>query len=258
MLDRLIAAFLPLPVYARRKISFPGVPAVIYSVGDVHGCLKNLIILDREIQSDSLNFQGPKVVVYHGDYIDRGPHSAHVIEYLCRKQALPGPPGVYWQFLAGNHEEMLLSFLDSVGRHDMWLKYGGYETLHSYGIETRNRRPKELAREALAKIPLAHVEFIRSLPSALRFGSHWFVHGFVDPNRSFERQRERTLLWGRPTDFPWPDHSLGFTVIHGHTPVAQVDIKHDRINIDTGAFFTGVLSGIRIRSDSVTILRASA
>lgn len=230
------------------------IPSTIYAVGDIHGCLKNLMILDDTILSEAKNLSGQTAVIYLGDYIDRGPHSAHVIEYFCRRLGSQIDTGITFLNLCGNHEEMFLSFMDTVGKNDQWLAYGGIETLQSYGVTTKGRTSRRLALEAIEAVPSSHMEFLRGLPSAIKLRNYWFVHGFVDPKESFERQKEHTLLWARPSDFAWPKQGTEFTVVHGHTPVDDVNISPGRINVDTGAFSTGVLSGVRIAGQGVSAL----
>lgn len=215
------------------------------------------MILDDMILSEARNLSGRKAVIYLGDYIDRGPHSAHVIEYFCRRLGSQIDSGVTFFNLCGNHEEMFLSFIDTVGKNEQWLAYGGIETLQSYGIRTKDRSARQLALEAIDAVPPSHMEFLRSLPSAIKLRNYWFVHGFVDPKKTFERQKEHTLLWARPADFPWPKLGTEFTVVHGHTPVDDVNISTGRINIDTGSFSTGILSGVRITEQGLSVLRST-
>lgn len=232
------------------------IPSTVYAVGDIHGCLKNLIVLDDKIMSEAKYRPGRKAIIYLGDYIDRGPHSAHVIEYFCRRLSSQIETGITFLNLCGNHEEMFLSFIDTVGKSEQWLAYGGIETLQSYGIRTKDKTARQLALEAIAAVPPSHMEFLRGLPSAIKLRNYWFVHGFVDPKQSFERQKEHTLLWARPADYNWPKQGTEYTVVHGHTPVDDVNITTGRINVDTGAFSTGVLSGIRISEDGVSALHS--
>lgn len=239
---------------SRRRISIANIPDIVYAVGDIHGCLKNLILLDNKILSEAKSLPGSKAIIYLGDYIDRGPHSAHVVEYFCRRINRRIDNDVTFINLAGNHEEMFLSFMESGGKNENWLAFGGIETLNSYGIKTASKTAYQLAIEALEAVPQSHLEFLRGLSSAAKLKNYWFVHGFVDPFLSFERQKEHTLLWSRPQDFKWPPQGTKFTVVHGHTPVEQVDIMENRINVDTAAFATGVLSGVRIAAGGVSAI----
>lgn len=237
-------------------MSITNIPSTIYAVGDIHGCLKNLMILDNMILSEAKTLPGRKAIIYLGDYIDRGPHSAHVIEYFCRRLGSQVDTGMTFLNLCGNHEEMFLSFIDTAGESEKWLAYGGIETLKSYGIRTANKTARQLALEAAEAVPLSHMEFLRSLPSAIRLRNYWFVHGFVDPKRSFEQQKDTTIMWARPEDFKWPKQGAEFIVVHGHTPVEDVNIQPNRINVDTGAFATGVLSAVRISGNDVSAIHS--
>lgn len=230
------------------------IPSTVYAVGDIHGCLKNLLMLDNLILSERAGIPGKKAIIYLGDYIDRGPHSAHVIEYFCRRMDRNNDASVTFLHICGNHEEMFLTFMDTIGKDEQWLAYGGIETLKSYGIKTSNKTARQLALEALEVVPISHVEFLRRLPSAIKLRNYWFVHGFVDPKLSFERQKEQTLLWARPDDFAWPKQGTDFTVVHGHTPVDAISVAATHINVDTGAFSTGILSAVRISADGVSTM----
>jgi serine/threonine protein phosphatase 1 len=90
-------------------------------------------------------------------------------------------------------------------------------------------------------IPARHREFIAALPRTVEFGSYLFVHAGIDPRRPLTAQDPEALVWIREP-FLNSDADFGRIVVHGHTPVVEPDIRENRINIDTGAVFTGHLT----------------
>lgn len=227
----------------RQRLSFDKAPAAIYAIGDIHGCLDLLLQLERLIQQDAESLEGEKWIVLLGDYIDRGPESAAVLDHLLQGRL----PGFKRFCLAGNHEELMLSYLTSPSPSHRWLELGGTETLHSYGISQRAAKRTSTKRLLPGFIPEDHIRFLESAPVLLSVPGFVFVHAGIRPSVSFDRQRERDLLWIRPEDMNSTDMAaLQFVVVHGHTPVVDVTVSPGRINIDTGAYISGVLSCIRI------------
>src|SRR4051812_23685179 len=217
-----------------------------YVVGDIHGRLDLLDQLLAKIDEDLKARPVRKtLLVFVGDLIDRGPHSAQVIERLRTYRRA----GVRPIFLLGNHEEVLLRIL----RGDRaliasWLRFGGMQCLESYGVNA-----KELARgkdqDALVTIqravPQKHVQFLESFIDTCRFGDYLFVHAGIRPGVELEQQSQTDLRWIRePFLFDQTDH--GFTVVHGHTIAPAVEERANRIGIDTGAYRTGVLTALII------------
>lgn len=222
----------------------------IYAVGDIHGRLDLLDDLLRRIEEDAARSTGDseRILIFLGDYIDRGPASRGVVDRL-----LEGPlDGFTTVRLMGNHEEALLSFLDSTSDGLDWLTFGGLETLLSYGVPLRtlpstDRQIVEL-REALAgAVPKSHLDFFRRCTFRHSIGDYVFVHAGVRPGVPLERQTPSDLMWIRD-DFlrvrvPLP----GRVVVHGHTIVDLPQDRTHRINIDTGAFVSGRLSCLALR-----------
>jgi len=157
-------------------------------------------------------------------------------------------------FLLGNHEEVLLRIL--AGEADLitkWRSFGGKECLESYGVDTA-KLAGLTDEEALAivskAIPAEHVEFLQSFDDSCRFGDYLFVHAGIRPGIEIDQQRQSDLRWIRePFLFDETDH--GFVVVHGHTIRSEVEMRPNRIGIDTGAYKSGVLTALAIeRSDS--------
>jgi len=224
----------------------------VYAVGDIHGRLDLLEDLLRRIREDAGRHTGDteRVLIFLGDYIDRGPASCGVVDRL-----LEGPlEGFTTIRLMGNHEEALLSFLDSISDGLDWLTFGGLETLLSYGVPLRTlpntgQQVGEL-RQALAEaVPKAHLDFFRRCVFRHSIGDYVFVHAGVRPGVALERQTTSDLMWIRD-DFlrvrvPLP----GRVVVHGHTIVDLPQDRTHRINLDTGAFISGRLSCLALRGE---------
>ena len=225
-----------------------------YAVGDIHGRLDLLDELLDQIHQDIGNRKARRVLlVFVGDLIDRGPNSAQVIERLRTYDR----PGVQTVFLLGNHEEVLLRIL--AGEADLitkWRCFGGSECLASYGVDASGLTGLS-DEEALAvvrnAIPMEHVEFLERFDDSCRFGDYLFVHAGIRPGVEIDQQRQSDLRWIRePFLFDETDH--GFVVVHGHTIRPEVEIRPNRIGIDTGAFQTGVLTAIAIEGSDTWLL----
>ena len=220
-----------------------------YVVGDVHGCLDALDALLAQIVADhEARVPARALLVFLGDLIDRGPASAQVVERV-RTLALPGVKVVT---LAGNHEEVLLKILDGEqSRIEGWLKFGGAETLASYGVDPGQvaALPPGPAQEMIAAaIPSADRQFLQSLGDTFRFGDYLFVHAGLRPGLPLSEQSAKDLRWIREPFLSDPrDH--GVTVVHGHTITETVDERANRIGIDTGAYRTGRLTALAIEGE---------
>lgn len=226
-------------------------PAAIYAIGDIHGCHRQLVELERLIAEDAAATAGDKWIVTLGDYVDRGPASAAVIEHLLG----PAPPGFHRICLRGNHEQMLLDFLADPIAHEYWLGEGGMETLLSYGIDLGGFQEASVVAELLARIgngvPAAHLEFVSSLPAMLVLPGWTFVHAGIRPDVPLERQSDDDLLWIREP-FLSARGPLETRVVHGHTPARSPVVTAARIGIDTQCFKTGRLTALRVRPPAST------
>jgi serine/threonine protein phosphatase 1 len=222
---------------------------VVYAVGDVHGCLPELLALEGAIAEDAQALPDHKLIVMLGDYVDRGPSSAQVLDHLI---AAP-PDGFERICLAGNHELAMRDYLE--GRIDLrtWLRMGAEPTLRSYGMDLdrlaeiyrSERAVEEAVREA---IPAAHLEFLRSLPVLVETPRYIFVHAGVRPGIAMDRQTDDDLVMIRSAFFDGA-HLLTRYVVHGHTPVEEARRVGMRVDLDTGAYFSGRLTGLRIWRD---------
>jgi serine/threonine protein phosphatase 1 len=201
-------------------------PAMLtYAIGDIHGSyskLRNLLDRCKEHRG-ATEYR----IVFLGDYIDRGPDSREAVELLIETQS--GVPGQV-VCLKGNHEDMLLSAVDD-GDHASWLANGGATTLNSYGVGRAN------------DILPAHLDWFGSLPLATVDEKRFYVHAGVRPGVPLQHQSEYDLLWIREPFLSDPrDH--GLYVVHGHTPIRTgiPELRRNRLNLDTGAYFGGPLT----------------
>jgi serine/threonine protein phosphatase 1 len=220
----------------------------VYAIGDVHG---RADLLEKVfLRIDTHETHRPSVRPVHvliGDYIDRGPASREVIELLIRRAA-----NHEVVCLKGNHETLLLDFLKNPASLRDWSMVGGRETLMSYGL-TPPLKPqaatlKELAEAFRSALPAEHVRFLHALQTSFACGDFFFVHAGVRPGIPLAKQKENDLLWIRD-DFLLHEEDFGKLIVHGHTPVRELDIHPNRINIDTGAFATGRLTCLVIEAD---------
>jgi serine/threonine protein phosphatase 1 len=218
-----------------------GFEPLVYGVGDVHGMSDLLSHLLVEIESDSAACGKPALVVFLGDVVNRGAQTKQVLDRLM---AGPTRPDDSWVVLRGNHEQMMLDAL-TPGSGDIfqrWLKMGGMQTLASYGA-TRKQATPQRARDL---VDPAHLRFLAELPLVHIAGDYLFVHAGVEPGVPLHLQDTNKLLNIRGRFLKEP-HGLPFTVIHGHTPTdGQPRLGPGRIGVDTGAYFTGILTAVAI------------
>ena len=215
----------------------------LYAIGDVHGRLDLLRETHARIGRDLAARPCPAFRIVHlGDYIDRGPDSAGVVERLIEV----GRDGDS-VCLAGNHDLLVPAFLsDPEEAGDFWMTYGGEETLASYGVDPLSpalrAAPWTALRDAFAAaLPEAHRRFFGALPFAERHGDFLFVHAGLRPGRPVEAQTARDLTFIREPFLSF-EGDLGVVVVHGHTIVEAPDIRPNRVGIDTGAWRSGRLT----------------
>ena len=229
----------------------------IYAFGDVHGRLDLLDeLLGRVAQDISLRPVARPLFVFLGDYIDRGPQSRETIDRLIahgRKDECV--------FLKGNHEQVAMRSLSDRGLFDQWMRFGGVDTLVSYGVfpkplldEQQIVRLQAAFHDAL---PQAHFRFFRDLQTSFACGDFFFVHAGVRPRVDLSHQKESDLLWIRD-EFLSSSEDFGKIIVHGHTPTSEVEVAPNRINIDTGAFATGRLTCLVMDEASLAVMNTGA
>lgn len=225
----------------------------IYAIGDIHGCAQLLEALLLQIDVDCTLYPPSRpIVVFLGDYIDRGPASREVLDLLLGYEKTKETV-----FLKGNHETFVHRFLSEPTVLNEWRLCGGLETLVSYGL-TASINPggpeqKQLADKLAKCMPKRHLEFLEALELSLNCGDFLFVHAGIRPGVPIRKQSEEDLLWIRE-EFLSCEQPFEKFVVHGHTPVRTPDIRSNRINIDTGAFATGRLTCIVIEGTSIVEL----
>jgi serine/threonine protein phosphatase 1 len=238
------------PARVRQRVSFASDFAAIYAIGDVHGCLNELLSLEKKIVEDGLAIDGPKLIVMLGDYIDRGPSSAAVIEHLLT----PLPQDYSRLCLAGNHDQMFLDFLQKPSTRSPWLALGGDETLASYGVYLDDVREHPLASQLRALVPQEHIDFLSLLPVMLCIDRYCFVHAGIDPSAPIDKQTDEVLMTSRPHEFDWMHYNGRLTVVHGHTPVPQIEVSGPRINLDIKVYESSRLAALRIQDGKLTVI----
>lgn len=223
----------------------------VYAVGDIHGRYDLLTVLLEKIWADAAGKTNS--LVFLGDYVDRGPDSKQVVEYLS---TLDRPA---WEIvrLRGNHEQLLLEFLEVPEVYQAWRDFGGAETLWSYGVKPPNfSDSKEIARaheEFVAKLPDSHRAFLNSLPFAHTIGGYHFVHAGIRPGVPLERQVPEDLLWIRD-EFLFSNASFEKIIVHGHSPSYVPINRTNRIGVDTGAYATDCLTAVKLIGENCTFL----
>jgi len=242
-------------VYLGPKLGYPPAPdgLTIYAVGDIHGRTDLLDQIHELIDMDkTATGTQRKVEVYLGDYIDRGPDSATVISRLIERSGRASTI-----FLRGNHEQLLLNFLDGMDCWPEWKAVGCIPTCLSYGISPNLLflpAAAQAARKALQEsVPLEHIRFYADTGSYCCAGPYLFVHAGIRPGTKLADQNPADLLNIRRLFLEF-EEDLGYIVVHGHTPVDTPDLRRNRINIDTRAYASNRLTCLRIDCDGVQIL----
>lgn len=239
----------------------PKVPdgTLVYAVGDVHGRADLLEKMHAAILKDSLDVPAErKVVVYLGDYVDRGPASKKVVDVLLDRP-LKGFERVH---LMGNHEAFLIEFLNDLEAGPGWFFNGGLATLASYGVKVG--KFDELSYEVLQrvqeefkkKLPESHLDFYKTLEFSRTEGDFFFVHAGIRPGVPLDNQTDEDMLWIRE-EFLGCEDDFGKVIVHGHTITWEPEVKSNRIGIDTGAFASGVLTALVLEGREQDFLTVS-
>jgi serine/threonine protein phosphatase 1 len=195
-----------------------------YTIGDIHGQAGKLQQLVARCLADAQQHSAD--FVFLGDYVDRGPSSKEVIEYLLDFSSRHSVV-----CLRGNHEQLLLDATEDPIAEQAWLANGGDTCLRSYQLTWAS------------ELPQAHLEFIRRLKFFHDDGRRFYVHAGVNPNVPLDRQCENELVWIREP-FLSSDFDFGRLIVHGHTPLRHgvPELRPNRLNIDTGAAYGGPLT----------------
>ncbi|MEL6827620.1 MAG: metallophosphoesterase family protein [Pseudomonadota bacterium] len=225
--------------------SLPNHP--VYAIGDIHGRYDLLVKLVKTLRDDFADSGDNAELIFLGDYIDRGFQSKNVLDALIE---LERDTSVKTVFLRGNHEQVMLTFLQDASVGPDWGKFGGRETLISYGVipprSVIATEEWEKSRVELnASIPKDHVEFLEKLQTSYKVGPFGFVHAGVRSGVAFDEQSDRDRMWIRD-EFLTADDREDLFIVHAHTPTKMPYADHRRINIDTGAYYSGRLTAVRL------------
>lgn len=236
----------------------------VYAIGDIHGYAKELKAMHDLIRNDlDDNPVENAKIVYIGDYVDRGPENKEVIQCLIERELVE--PDIEHVFLLGNHEYAMMEFLvKPKGPRIDWLDWGGVNTLISYGVQPDMSKPlspqaEKLSAELREKLPLSHYEFLQNCKISHEVGGYAFVHAGVRAGVPLEKQKRRDLTMIRKGFLDY-DGMHEKRVVHGHTPVKEIDIRPNRINVDTGLYHgrhlcAAVLEGSDVRSLTVDMIK---
>jgi serine/threonine protein phosphatase 1 len=247
-------------LFKRRQDTDAPIPTIpegqrVYAIGDIHGRLDLLDdLLARIDADDAARPTAATTLIFLGDLVDRGPESAGVVENLRQRAAAGGDV----RFLLGNHEEVFLHALrdDKLEALKFFCRIGGRETILSYGIDPDDYDSMDYPelRSALTRlVPEQHLAFLETFEDQIVVGDYLFVHAGIRPGVALDAQRPRDLRWIRE---PFLDHAAPHPnfVVHGHTITADVDMRSNRIGIDTGAYASGRLTALGLQTTDRWVL----
>jgi serine/threonine protein phosphatase 1 len=228
----------------------------IYAIGDIHGRLDLLqrmhACIEAELEADRPDDWR---VIHLGDYVDRGPDSSGVLDRLLdvtrRDERMIA--------LAGNHDHGFLDFLAYPTSSGLFAKNGGDMTALSYGMALDFDHPAALASSGAAlrrAVPESHVGFVTGLGYSRSFGDFFFCHAGIRPGIPLERQNPRDLIWIRE-EFLYYPHLHPKLIVHGHTPHPEPEVLANRVDVDTQAYRSGVLTALVIDGLDKRILSVS-
>lgn len=235
---------------------------MVYAIGDVHGRYDLLVGLLQQIASDvAVRAAGRRpVIIFLGDYIDRGPDSAKVLEALVW---LKRDKRFDVRLLKGNHEDAFLGSLEEKRASQRWLQVGGRATLRSYGVSLPSdlddpQACYQACADLARRMPASHLLLVRDLEPMAIIGDYAFVHAGIRAGVALRAQSLRDLMWIREEFLQHTDR-FEKRIVHGHSwTAAKPEILHNRINIDTGAFKTGVLTAVRIQDGELGVFQTPA
>ena len=219
----------------------------IFAIGDIHGCDKQLISLQQNILKHPSFKKENDLIIYIGDYIDRGPNSKNVINQVIKLQN----ENIKSIFLMGNHERVMIDFLfNKINNLENWLMNGADQTFKSYDIEVvefikdgfEDHTIDKLRKVLIEKLGNEHLNFFNNLQLTFSVAQYLFVHAGIDPKKNLTDQSKKDYLWARSDDFFRKDFKAEKIIVHGHTPEKDVVNFPYRINVDTGCYFSGKLS----------------
>jgi serine/threonine protein phosphatase 1 len=221
----------------------------IFAIGDIHGCLSQLTTLHKKILTHDKFDVKKDLLIYLGDYIDRGNNTKGVIDQILKLKNNK----IKTINLMGNHDEFMIDFLFNK-KNDIknWLNFGVDQTFRSYDIEIvefikdgfEDDVIDKLRNELLKKMDTTHINFFKNLEVTHSTEKYLFVHAGIDPKKILKEQTKTDFLWSRSKDFFDKDFKSEKIIVHGHTPEPSSINNPYRINVDTGCYFSGKLSSV--------------
>ena len=229
--------------------------SAIYAIGDIHGCMSLLRAAYGRILADNKEQLGPKLIVFLGDYVDRGPSSRAVLDFLCK----PNTTNVHHVCICGNHDYEFLRFIRDPRNNMAWLNFGGIETLRSYGIDAEHALKAGGGQAGLFRmveeaVPVRHIQFLERIPTMLTLGKLVFVHAGIRPGIALQDQSDEDLMWIREP-FLSDGPGIPSVIVHGHTVTREPQFTSGRVGIDTGAYSTGRLTVLKLAKGKALILQ---
>jgi serine/threonine protein phosphatase 1 len=236
---------------------------LLYAIGDVHGRHDLLLALIQRIRADIAAGpppERPPVVLFLGDYVDRGGASQKVIQEIMTLQQ---DPDLRVVALRGNHDQYVLDFLDDATIGPQWLDYGGGVTLASYGVIPPGNRTdaaawREARRQLIERMPPQHLDFLNATILVATFGDYVFVHAGVRPDIPLSEQDPADYMSIRKPFLKAKEPLPGKVVVFGHTPFDRPSLRGGKLPLDTGAYATGVLTAARIFEDRIKFIQTTA
>ena len=221
----------------------------LFAIGDIHGCLSELTSLHKKILNyDKFNVKND-LIIYLGDYIDRGKNSKEVINQILKLE----DNKIRIKKLKGNHEELMIDFLfNKTNNIKSWLNFGADQTFRSYNIEIvefikdgfEEDIINNLRETLLNNMEESHINFFKNLELSYSSENYLFVHAGIDPDKKLSEQSEKDYLWSRSEKFFSKDFKSEKIIVHGHTPEENIINYPFRINVDSGCYFSGKLSSV--------------
>ena len=229
---------------------------LVCAVGDVHGRLDLLEAMIERIEALATELRaGAMRIVLLGDYVDRGPNPKGVLDLLLHYRADPR-----FVLLGGNHDFGFADFLSAPRAASLFARFGGKQTLASYGIDAdfSSDALARTARNALMDIvPPEHLYLLDDLKRSATFGDFFFCHAGIRPGIALDRQDQEDLIWIREEFLNYPGlHPK--VIVHGHTPHFEPEVLSNRVNVDTRAYDSGVLSALAIFGEEKQLLSVEA
>lgn len=228
----------------------------IYCIGDIHGCHHLLLNLLHKIEIDYARFSGKKIMIYLGDYIDRGMQSKEVIATIIKHT----PDNTETIYLRGNHEQVMLDFLLGKKMDRDWFAFGGMATLACYNVVIRKIPTTksdfiEIQQQLQEKLPISHYNFLQKTILSYTLGAYYFVHAGIHPRRPLAKQKARDLLWIKDKFTICKKHYEKI-IVHGHTISDEPELLANRIGIDTGAYASNKLTCLVLEGSQQKIIQA--